>query len=411
MADLEKKTKKQLLSVIDELKEELNSSESLRYKQIAGELTKKEIFLKDAQKNAGIGSWDWNILTNEIYWSDEMFSIMEIDPEQGIPSYELSLSKVHPDDREFNESSLKMAIEGKSSYDIENRLQLSGQSVRYMHSKGAVEFDDVNRPVRMFGTVQDITARKHLELKLRQSEKLQAIGLLASGIAHDFNNQLAVVTLFSELAKKEAIGNSKLEMYIENIRSGAMHSSELVNNLLNFAQNNNGGYDFKNIDVNAMLSKITPILRYAISNSIEISESFDTGPSTVNGDSSLLQNAIVNMALNSRDAMPDGGELNLSTERVELDEKCIEENAFNIKPGGYLRFTMKDSGKAMSAEVQNRMFDPFFTTKEKGNGLGMASVYGTVKNHCGAIDVVSIKGQGTSVSIFLPVIQIPGKES
>lgn len=405
VVNLENKTKQQLITIISELRQDLAASSVDQRDKLVGELSKREEYLNVAQKNACIGSWDWDIVTGEIYWSEQMFAIMELEPGQGDPSYELALSRVHPEDRDYYELSLKKAMEKSSLYDIENRLLLGEGRVRYMHSKGVVELDHANIPVRMFGTVQDITEHKHLESRLRQSEKLQATGLLAGKLAHDFKNQLVAILMFSELARRESRGNKNLEKYIDDIETGARHSLDFAKSLLGFMQDDEAGYSFVMVDVNELLLDIALTLAHIFPENIKVTPKLHADSLFIEGSPPLLRSAVLNMALNSRDAMPDGGEIVFSTERTTLDDKFIEEKSFALKAGEYLKFAVQDTGAAMNEEARDKLFAPFFSTKarEVGSGLGMASVYEAIKLHGGAIEVASRKDHGTCISIYLPI--------
>ncbi|MBF0433085.1 MAG: response regulator [Fibrobacteria bacterium] len=248
------------------------------------------------------------------------------------------------------------------------------------------------------------TKRKKIEEQLRQSEKMQAIGQLAGGIAHDFNNQLVVIMGFAELAKKMVDDNSKTAFYINNIISGALHSADLTKKMLAFARK--GKYIITMVNINETISEVASILKHSIEKNIIIKTDLQAEPSTVSGDVSQLENAVLNIALNARDAMPDGGELSFSSSVVTIDQKYINSRNYIIKPGEYLKICISDTGTGMDKKTMDHIFEPFFTTKPqgKGTGMGMASVYGTVKSHSGSIEVESTPNKGTSISLFLPSV-------
>ncbi|MBN2858099.1 MAG: response regulator [Candidatus Delongbacteria bacterium] len=244
--------------------------------------------------------------------------------------------------------------------------------------------------------------RLHLESRLHQSEKIQAIGQLAGGIAHDFNNQLTGIIGFADLLKYELKDDYRLTHYVENILIAARHSADLTGKLLAFARK--GKYLSVEVDIHHTIMEVISLLQHSIDKRITLQQIFKAYPPVTTGDPAQLQNAILNLALNSRDAMPKGGSLTFETRITDLDDGFCSRTTEKIIPGKYVEITVSDTGTGMTEETQKRMFEPFFTTKEvgKGTGMGLAAVYGTVKNHKGTIEVESGIGKGTSVRIFLP---------
>lgn len=251
----------------------------------------------------------------------------------------------------------------------------------------------------------DITLHREMDERLHQAEKMRAIGQLAGGIAHDFNNQLMVMRNYAELLVQTLDDDSVGRSFVEEIIAGVARSGNLTRQLLAFARR--GKNVVTTVDMNRMVAEVVSMARHSFDKKIRITQRTDAQPATVSGDVSQLQNALLNMALNSRDAMPDGGELTFATDAVMIDERGSRQNALDLVPGEYVRVTIRDDGLGMDAATRKQMFEPFFTTKAhgKGTGMGMASVYGTVKSHHGAIEVDSVPGRGTSISLFLPLIR------
>ncbi len=256
----------------------------------------------------------------------------------------------------------------------------------------------------------DITERKkheeeklHLERRIQHSEKLRAIGHLAGGVAHDFNNQLAGIIGFADLLRFELQENARLTRYAENILTAARHSAEITNQLLAFARK--GKYVTEKTDIHHIINEVISILSHSIDKRIRLLQVLTAQIPTVEGDPSQIHNALLNLAINSRDAMPDGGVITFKTDNVELDDRFCKE-CEEITPGKYIEISINDTGTGMTEEVQSRLFEPFFTTKElgKGTGMGLAAVYGTVKYHKGAIKVTSIPGKGTTFKLYLPAV-------
>ena len=260
--------------------------------------------------------------------------------------------------------------------------------------------------------IRDISARKALEeertaleARLQQAEKLQAIGQLAGGVAHDFNNQLMGIVGFAHLLQSALKGQPELESNVEGILVGAQRAADLTKQLLAFARK--GKYVNERVDVHHAIAEVSALLKRSIDKRVRIEQRLCAKPSTVLGDPSQLQNAILNLAINARDSMPDGGEIIFTTGVIDLDEEYCRHHTHEIAPGRYLKISVTDSGIGIDEETQKHIFEPFFTTKDlgEGTGMGLASVYGTVKNHQGTVHVDSEVGRGTTIGVYLPVLE------
>jgi len=254
----------------------------------------------------------------------------------------------------------------------------------------------------------DITVQKRLEDNLRQSQKMEAIGQLAGGIAHDFNNQLSGIMGYADLIREEVGENAMLSRYADNILISTKRAADLTSQLLAYARK--GKYLSVPVNIHKVLFEVVSLLEHSIDKRIALNQELHANPSVTIGDPSQLQNALLNTALNARDAMADGGELVLSTEVVNLGERFCKESAYNIEPGDYIKIGIKDSGIGMSDDMMEHIFEPFFTTKEvgKGTGMGLAAVYGAVKNHKGAIEVTTELKKGSIFYVYLPLAEISG---
>ena len=248
-------------------------------------------------------------------------------------------------------------------------------------------------------TVRDHTEQRALEERLRQSEKLDAVGKLAGGIAHDFNNQLVGIIGYSEMLKRDP-GHPLAGKFAANILEAGNRSASLVKQLLAFARK--GELSMAPVNMTQLVREVADIAERTFDKRINVRVVTDNG-ATIVGDSASLHNAVLNLALNARDAMPNGGTLCFSTEFMESchDLPSLEE--------GCLKIAVSDTGTGMTEETRKRIFEPFFTTKEigKGTGLGLASVYGTVLSHKGTIKVDSVVGKGSTFTFFLPMRKSP----
>lgn len=247
----------------------------------------------------------------------------------------------------------------------------------------------------------DISQWRETEHKLQQSQKLDAIGKLTGGVAHDFNNMLTVITGTTETLVAGLEHMPTLQKTAAMIDQAAERCSELIQHLLAFARRQ--PLQPRNIDVNGTVLDIAKLLRPTLGEQIEIDSILEQEVATSHIDASQLANSLLNMAINARDAMPDGGKLLLETRNVVLDEAYAQANP-DARPGAYVMLAVSDTGTGMSREVQDKVFEPFFTTKEvgKGTGLGLSMVYGFVKQSGGHIKIYSELGHGTTIRLYLP---------
>lgn len=264
-------------------------------------------------------------------------------------------------------------------------------------------FDQQNNLIGAVHIISDISARKLMEQELLQAQKMEAVGFLAGGVAHDFNNMLAGIVGNAELLQLKIYGQKELEAYLDNIIKASGHAAGLTKQLLAFARK--GQYQQVPVNVHKVIAETLGILSNTIDRRIKVEQHLRANPAVILGDHSQLENALMNLGINARDAMPQGGKLIFSTDLVNLDEEYILQHNYKIQPGHYVQITVEDSGSGISDEVKEHMFEPFFTTKEKGKGtgLGLAGVYGCVKNHGGSIEVYSEPGRGTAIKLYLPL--------
>ena len=248
----------------------------------------------------------------------------------------------------------------------------------------------------------DITDQLETEAQLRQSEKLSAIGQLAGGVAHDFNNQLTVIGGYVELLLGDPMAPEDQRDCLEKVRSATKRSADLTRQLLSFARK--AVPKCETLNMHAIIRETVQLVNRSFDKRIRTTEHLRAADDTVQGDSSQLQSVLLNLALNSRDAMPDGGEITFTTQLVRITEETARLRTYDVSPGEFVEIAITDSGCGMSREVQAHLFEPFFTTKAvgKGTGMGLAAVYGSIKNHFGYILCESSEGAGTTFRVGLP---------
>ncbi len=238
--------------------------------------------------------------------------------------------------------------------------------------------------------------------RLSQAEKMEAIGQLAGGIAHDFNNQLTIVLGYTEILKKRIKGDPQAQEYLQQIYKSGKRASDLTKQLLAFARK--GVYKMQTVDINEISKEIKTLLSRGINKNITINTVLSATLPYVWGGATQLQSAILNLALNARDAMENGGILTIETLNTKVDQQFCLDHSLKIAPGDYVCISVHDTGSGMDEEVKKHLFEPFFTTKKegKGTGMGLAAVYGIVKSHKGAIMVESEPQKGSTFSLLFP---------
>ena len=293
---------------------------------------------------------------------------------------------------------------------------------RYVRPEGALVTVDLTaalvrdhdgKPLYALTVVQDVTAQKRLEEQLRQAHKMDAVGELAGGVAHDFNNILTAIIGFADLLRRTDNISAEVREDATSILATAERGASLARNLLTLSRA--APPREEGVDLHEVIGEVRDIATRTFDRRISIRVDLAACAPVVTGDRSLLVNAILNLALNARDAMPGGGQLTIRSRDVELTAEDCERLARLVTPGTYVSLSLADTGTGMSADVRERIFEPFFTTKPagKGTGIGLAMVYGTVRSHAGAIEVQTTEDKGSEFSIYIPArsAEVRGKSA
>jgi PAS domain S-box-containing protein len=501
---------------------------SLRREQ--DKIQETRLALAEAQRVAHIGSWEWNVRSGDIWWSDEHYRIYGHEPGAIEPSYFAFLNGVHPDDRAMIRSTVDTAQGGQQCYDAEYRIVRPDGCIRVIHGQGGMILDENGLPLRMRGTIQDITERRQtadkiskseqhfralienaldmiillatdstihfaspsverimgyapaylpgknvfdfvhpedralmaevskrtlesanrveqvelrfrhsdgswhvldailrnllddpavcaivvnardvteratMEAQLRQSQKMEVVGQLTGGIAHDFNNLLAVILGNLEVIEERVSADPATRALVRPAVNAAERGALLTERLLAFSRKQ--ALQPQTINLRETVTRMTELLRRTLGAGVSIEMICGMGLWACDADPGQLENAILNLAINARDAMPNGGKLTIEISNARLDDDYAAAQA-DVLPGHYVVISISDTGVGMPPEILKHVFEPFYTTKEvgKGTGLGLSMVYGFVKQSGGHVTIYSEPGKGTTVRLYFPRVR------
>ena len=309
---------------------------------------------------------------------------------------------IHPEDRSRVQAAFQACARGQAPrFDEEYKIVQPDGSVHWVLDSGAPIRDERGDIVRLSGVARDITERKDLEAQFLQSQKMDSVGQLAGGIAHDFNNLLTVINGTAEIAVENLAADHPLREELATIREAGTKAAALTRQLLAFSRKQIFQLDIVNL--NTVVAEAAAMLRRVLGKHITLLVRQDADLASVNADPGQIEQVVMNLAINSRDAMPRGGTLTIETANVVLDESYARTHA-GVRPGSHVLLAISDTGIGMDDATRKRIFEPFFTTKGpgKGTGLGMSTSYGIVKQSGGDIWVYSEPGQGTTIKIYLP---------
>lgn len=435
-----------LLAVVDDITELKDSSRMLSKLQSALDgLAESEARLRLSQEGGRIGSWDWDLASNTVVWSDFQCRQFGVDPalKNAVP-FDTWKNMVHPDDLAQAERRFDAALAGDGVVENEYRVCMPDGSTRWFNGRGHITRDEAGRPVRMTGIDIDITERRALQEELRQardalaarvrreqelvaertaelrranarlrteierreqaqsallhSQKMEALGQLTAGISHDFNNIIAAISGAFGLIQRRSQDPRILDIAAHGHRA-AWRGDALVKQLLMFARQQT--LTPKAVDLRAMLDEAEPLLRRSVGSALTLAVNCPADVVTVRVDPVQLESALINLAVNARDAMPDGGSLSITVRPCPPD---MPDRPPELAGADAVVIDIEDTGIGIPPDILQRVIEPFFTTKGagKGSGLGLAMVHGFAQASGGALRIVSREGQGTTVSLYLP---------
>ncbi|HUQ46384.1 MAG TPA: response regulator [Gemmatimonadaceae bacterium] len=363
---------------------------------------KSEAQLAQAQQLSAVGSWEMDFATGTADWSAETFRILGVRPGTGGDLEAALMAMVDEADRAAVAAAMAAMRRTGQPLSIEFRVNRPDGAMRVLHARGEVVRDEGGAPQRMLGTIQDITQRRELEEQLNQSQKMEAVGQLAGGVAHDFNNLLTVITSYSGILLHDLPPADPNRADIKEIEDAALRAAGLTRQLLAFSRRQ--VLQPQLVDTKALIEQLEKLLRRLVREDIHIVTSLAADAGSVYADPGQLEQVLVNLVVNARDAMPAGGSLTISTRRGQYPSELTGSAEMEAVQGRCVVLEVTDTGTGMTPAVQARIFEPFFTTKgpTQGTGLGLSTVFGIVRQSGGDLEVHSTLGMGTTFRVYLP---------
>ncbi len=315
-----------------------------------------------------------------------------------------AVDQIHPEDREKVLKAGRDAWRTGVGTSLEYRMRHKDGSWRTLESRAST-ITSHGQVERLVIVNRDVTQRKNLEEQFRQAQKMEAVGRLSGGVAHDFNNLLGVIIGYGEIVQEGTPAESPLRTCVDEMLKAGHRAAGLTRQLLAFSRQQ--VMDPRVLDLNAVVKDMEKMLKRLIGEDVQLKTNLAPDLVKIKADQGQIEQVILNLAVNARDAMPKGGELKLATSNFQMDEEFVSRYPYPVQVGDYVLLTVSDNGVGMDAATRARVFEPFFTTKEKGKGtgLGLSMVYGVVKQSGGYIDVASEPGAGACFNIFLPKVE------
>ncbi len=348
--------------------------------------------------------WDWDLSANTLWWNDGFLTTFGFRADEIAPSIASWHARIHPDEIDRVVTSLQQAINSDvESWSADYRFQRKDGSYAWVHDRGYIVRDSSGNGIRMVGGMRDLTEQKRMEAQHLRAQRMESIGTLAGGIAHDLNNVFTPIMMSIDLLKLDAESDSARNKILDMILASSRRGANLVRQVLSFARGLDG--ERVAIRMRSLINELEGIITETFPCNIRIASRVPDNLWPITGDPTQLHQILLNLAVNARDAMPQGGSLTISASNTTLDAQYVGTCGPEAKAGTYVLLQVTDTGSGIPPEVLDRIFEPFFTTNEIGNGIGLATVHTIVKSHGGFMNVESEIGQGTTFNIYLPADQ------
>jgi PAS domain S-box-containing protein len=364
--------------------------------------------LRMAVDAARMSTWVWSIEDRALVADDHLRRLYDLSPGHSPARYADFRARVHPDDRDFVEASVEAALQSGGKMDHEFRVLLPDGRVRWIAEHGEVRTDAAGRKAFVAGVSMDVTERRGSEERLRQAHRMDLVGRLAGGVAHEANNQMSVILGSADFVLRRGDLSDPVRTDVEAIRRAAERTAAVTTQLLAFSRQQMLKPAI--LDVSDVVRQWSPVLMRVMGEDCPVGLRLDKNAGRVKADRGQLEQVLLNLAINARDAMPRGGMLTVETYTTELtDTYGVHKPGTFIKPGQYAVLAVSDTGEGMDQRTLGHAFEPFFTTKPvgQGTGLGLSTVYGIVKQSDGYVWIYSEPGRGTTCKIYLPLVATP----
>ncbi len=359
-----------------------------------------------ALRSAGVGTWEADLSRGTVAWSPTLEAMHGLPGGSFGASLDAFLDVVAQEDRQQVRDAIMGGVTDQSEWSLLYRVRWPDSKVHWVQTIGRTMFDAAGGPVRTAGIAFDVTERRTLEEQYRQSQKMEAIGQLAGGVAHDFNNLLTSILGYTDLLIEQLPEAGEHQSHLAEVRRAAESAAGLTRQLLAFGRRQI--VEPRVLDLRDVVNGLLPMLRRTIGEQVKIDVDMERAGGHIKADPVQMEQVILNLAINARDAMPRGGTLRIDLSNIELDEHYVRQHADTTK-GPHMMLAVSDTGTGMSAETQARVFEPFFTTKAKGRGtgLGLSTVLGIVQQSGGTVWLYSEVGRGSTFKVLLPRVDEP----
>ena len=366
----------------------------------AERLTERTRLLEHATRAAGIGFWEMDLKTGWISWDDQLHEIHGLEPGSVTHLDDYPMHLIHPEDADRSSRAMMVSMQTGGSYEVEIRHRWPDGTPRTHHAFGQVVLDAQGMPARALGLTIDVTETRRVEAQLLHAQKLDSIGELAGGVAHDFNNLLTVITSSLDMIGFElSEDDTVLAEFVDGARDAAAHGAKLTEQLLAFARRSPTSPE--RIDLKARLEGMRVFAERLLDEHVTLTMELGDTPLWTDIDPTSLEQVILNLISNARDAIEDRGEVTVTLGR--------ESEVADLGAASAIALRVHDTGAGIPVEARDRLFEPFFTTKEvgEGTGLGLASCYGIIKRAGGTIALESTSREGTTFVVYLPEVDAP----
>ncbi|MEM1349718.1 MAG: ATP-binding protein, partial [Myxococcota bacterium] len=383
--------------------------ESEERKQVEDQLVLARERFDLAVRGSALTFWSWDVATDKL-WIDERsklaFELGDLDLPRGGEMRDFVATRVHEDDRKALGDAMRVHITSREPFEHTMRITRGARDARWLQVRGQAVWAQDGTALRVGGTAADVTEQRGLEEQVRQAQRMESVGMLAGGIAHDFNNLLMVIRSYVEFIDEDFDEGHHIKEYLREIRHAGDRATELTRQLLAYSRQQ--VIESRPTNVDDLLGRIRGLLRRSIRENINLVLELGGNLPAVLVDPGQTEQVVLNLCINARDAMPEGGELTIETREVELVDARAGV-AGRIEPGRYVRMTVRDTGTGIHQDNLDKIFEPFFTTKDigQGTGLGLSTVIGIVRQQRGGVEVRSEVGAGSMFHVYLPLAQRP----